>query len=179
MRSPQYKQAVRIGSLLILAALLSWFLTSCASTQTKLKRSVEKHGIGESVAFMATTYPKFFKTLDTVLLDTVMIHDSIIVPGIDFDAPLRDSLNYWVHNSDSLRVVIDKISNRVAVTLPPRIVSVTDTVIIETVAPAIPCPDLDGIQIRTETETNYGWIVAAFIAGVFVPILVGRVRTRG
>lgn len=168
----------RVLMLFAAGMIIAFILTSCVSSQKKLQRRIEKNGIKESISFVVLKYPEYFKTKDTTLIDTIEIHDSIIVPGIEFDAPLRDSLTYWVHNSDSLQVVIDKISGSARVTVPPRIVSITDTIIIETEIPSVPCPDVEALSdnIKTESDSNWLWILAAFGGGLFARDIIQRVR---
>jgi hypothetical protein len=71
--------------------LICSFLVSCVSSQKKLQRRIEKHGIKESISFVSAKYPEYFESKDTTIHDTIIKVDSIIVPDIDTTVILSDS----------------------------------------------------------------------------------------
>ncbi len=69
-------------------------LSSCVSSQRKLQRRIEKHGIKESISFITAKYPEYFKAKDTIIHDTIIKVDSVIVPENTTTVILTDSSNF-------------------------------------------------------------------------------------
>ena len=73
-----------------IGALTIFLMSSCASSQKRLQRKIERHGIKESVSFVIYKYPEYFKTKDTIIHDTTIIEKVIEVPTIDTSIVLSD-----------------------------------------------------------------------------------------
>jgi len=158
--------------------LLSAF-TSCVSSQKKLQRRIEKNGIKESISFVVLKYPEYFEKTATVVHDTITEIDTIRIAPVDISAPLRDSLSFWVHNSDSLRLVIDKISGRATVSIPERVIFKHDTITIRAACPPVTMPNVDALKdnIETDSGSDWVWYLVAFIAGG-IGASIFRIRSR-
>ena len=154
----------------ILVILSALFMISCASSQKKLQRRVEKHGVPESIAFMAAKYPPYFVKKDTVIHDTIIKHDSIIVPELDTTVILSDSSEFWHYKSDSLSLVVDKITGRTKIHIKTRKVYFHDTTYVETQCPEIDCPDCDNL-VLDKKGPSYIWYVLVFLLGLYTPKL--------
>jgi len=152
---------------LILIALLA--LTSCSS-QKRLQRRVEKHGIKESISFVIQKYPEYFKSKDTIIHDTLTIIREVAPPEIDTTLILSDSTGFWVHSSDSLTVLVNKLTGELKLNIKPRTIYIHDTLTIFTECPQIICPDCDDLKDYTKSGSGFKWwwlIVAGSILGAF------------
>ena len=94
-------------------------LTSCSS-EKKLQRRVERHGIKESIGFVIAKYPEYFKSKDTVIHDTTIIERLIEVPTIDTTVILSDSSGFYHYKSDSLTLLVNKLTGRVKIRIKQR-----------------------------------------------------------
>ena len=146
-------------------------LTSCSS-QKKLQRRIEKHGIKESVSFVVLHYNEYFRADSVILTDTITVFDTLEVPKIDIKANLTDSLDYLVHYSDSLRLVINKKTGVARVFMPSKTIYLTDTVVNTVVCPEVICPDVQKLQsnIKNGLEIpSFVWLLVAFLIGLYSP----------
>jgi len=153
----------------VVALLITLFLTSCNS-EKQLQRRVERHGIKESIGFVIAKYPEYFKSKDTVIHDTLIRVDSIIVPQIDTTVLLNDSNGFWTHTSDSLTVLVNKLTGKLKMTVKPRMIYIHDTTVVSIPCPQIICPDCDDLTDNTKDGSNFQWwwlIVVAFLLGLF------------
>jgi len=144
-------------------------LTSCSS-EKRLQRRVERHGIKESIGFVINKYPEYFKTKDTIIYDTITIIHEIIPPEIDTTIVLNDSSGFWIHSSDSLTILVNKLTGRLKMNIKPRIIYLHDTVTVTTKCPQIICPDCDDLKDYTKSGSGFKWwwvFVSGVILGVF------------
>ena len=144
-------------------------LTSCSS-EKKLQRRVERHGIKESIGFVINKYPEYFKTKDTIIYDTTIIERSVEVPTIDTTVILSDSSNFYHYKSDSLTLLVNRLTGRVKIRLKQRMVYVHDTVRVSIPCPQIICPDCDDLKDNTKKGSGFKWwwvFVSGVILGVF------------
>ena len=155
---------------IITAVCMIFFMSSCISSQKKLQRRIEKHGIKESIAFVTQKYPEYFKGKDTTIHDTIIKHDSIIVPQIDTTVILSDSSNFWHYKSDSLSLVLDKLTGRLKLNIKPKTIYVHDTITVETKCPEIICPDCEDLKDLTTPDNGFRWwylLLAGVLLAVF------------
>jgi len=151
----------------ILTVLISSFLVSCISSQKKLQRRIEKHGIKESIGFVVAKYPEYFESKDTTIHDTIIKIDSIIVPEIDTTVILSDSADFWHYKSDSLNLVIDKLTGRTKIHIKTRTIYLTDTTFVEVPCPEIKCPEIKDYT-KKEIEFKWWWVVLGLVVlGLF------------
>jgi hypothetical protein len=147
--------------------LISSFLVSCISSQKKLQRRIEKHGIKESISFVSNKYPEYFESKDTTIHDTIIKVDSIIVPEIDTTVILSDSSDFWHYRSDSLNLVIDKLTGRTRIHIKQKTIYIHDTTFVEVPCPEIKCPE---IKDYTKQKINFQWwwlVVGAIAVALF------------
>lgn len=152
---------------LVLMAFLA--LTSCSS-EKKLQRRVERHGIKESIGFVINKYPEYFKSKDTIIHDTIIKHDTIAPPQLDTTLILSDSSNFYHYRSDSLNILIDKLTGRLKLNYKPRVIYLHDTVTVSVKCPQIICPDCDDLKDYTKDGSGFKWwwvFVSGVILGVF------------
>ena len=152
---------------LLYSIILIASLSSCISSQKKLQRRIEKHGIKESISFVSNKYPEYFESKDTTIHDTIIKVDSIIVPDIDTTVILSDSSNFWHYKSDSLNLIINKLTGRTKIHIKTRTIYLTDTTFIEVPCPEIKCPE---IKDYTEEKRKFEWwwfIVGLLVLGLF------------
>ena len=151
---------------LFLIVLLAGF-TSCISSQKRLQRRIEKHGIKESISFVSNKYPEYFESKDTVIHDTIIKVDSIIVPHIDTTVILSDSSDFYHYKSDSLTLVINKLTGKAKIHVKTRTIYLTDTTFVEVPCPEIKCPE---IKDYTKQKINFQWwwvVVGAIAIALF------------
>lgn len=144
-------------------------LESC-STQKRLQRSIEKHGIKESISFVGAKYPEYFRTDSVTVHDTIIRTDSIRIPGVDVSVSLRDSLDWLVHESDSLRIAVNTKTGKTRVVVEPRLIEVHDTIHIRTECPPIECPEVKklGDNLRRDSSfPGWGWLIGVFFLGLY------------
>lgn len=161
------KRTLKMFMKLIFSIILGLALTSCVSSQKKLQRRIEKHGIKESISFVANKYPEYFESKDTVIHDTIIKVDSIIVPDIDTTVILSDSSNFYHYRSDSLTLVINKLTGRAKIHFKTKTVYFHDTTFIEVPCPEIKCPE---IKDYTKQKNKFEWwwvLVGALVLGLF------------
>lgn len=150
-----------------LAVLL--FLASCSS-EKQLQRRVEKHGIKESIGFVVNKYPEYFKSKDTTIHDTTIIERVVKVPVIDTMVILSDSSNFYHYRSDSLSLLIDKLSGRVKIKIKQRRIYIHDTIRVSIPCPVIICPDFDDLKDNTKDGPVFKWwwvILGGVVLGAF------------
>ena len=156
-------------ALFVIGILIALFFASCSS-EKKLQRRVERHGIKESIGFVVSKYPEYFKSKDTVIHDTLIRVDSIIVPQIDTTVILNDSSGFWIHSSDSLTILVNKLTGKLRMNIKPRTIYLRDTVFVAVECPKIICPDCDDLKDNTKEDSNFQWwwlIVAGVILAAF------------
>ena len=155
-----------INSMYRVFLILALF-TSCISSQKKLQRRIEKHGIKESISFVSNKYPEYFESKDTVIHDTIIKVDSVIVPEIDTTLILSDSSNFYHYRSDSLTLVINKLTGSTKIRIKQKTIYLHDTTFVEIPCPEIKCPE---IKDYTKQKSKFEWwwvIVGLLVLGVF------------
>lgn len=158
-----------IITFIILGVIAIFLLASCSS-EKRLQRRVERHGIKESIGFVIKKYPEYFKSKDTVIHDTLEIHDTIIPPQLDTSIILNDSSDFYHYKSDSLNIVINKLTGRLKLNYKPRTIYIHDTVTVSVECPQIICPDCDDLKDNTKKGSSFKWwwvIVGGVILGAF------------
>lgn len=153
-----------------LGAVVIFLMSSCASSQKRLQRKIERHGIKESVGFVIAKYPEYFKSKDTIIHDTLTIIKEVTPPTIDTTLVLSDSSNFWIHNSDSLSIIIDKLTGRLKLNIKPRTIYLHDTITVATECPQIICPDCEDLKDNSIVPSSFPWwlvILGLVLLGAF------------
>lgn len=132
-------------------------LSSCVSSQKRLQRKIEKHGIKESVSFVIAKYPEYFKTKDTVIHDTLIVKDTVIIKADTVTAFLSDSSNFLTLNNDSISLTIDKVTNKVKIVYKERIVPIEKIIYRDVECPVIICPDCDDLKDNSVIPSDFPW----------------------
>jgi len=154
----------------ILIGIVSIFVLSSCSSEKRLQRKIERHGIKESIGFVINKYPEYFKSKDTVIHDTIVKHDTITPPQLDTALFLSDSSNFYHYRSDSLNIIIDKLTGRLKLNYKPRTIYIRDTVTVTVECPQIICPDLENLKDNTKDDFNFPWwllILGGVLLGAF------------
>ncbi len=152
MKIPTYKRLlIVIGILLTLVAL-----SSCNAEKRAYKKfgkAVNKYGQKEAANYIVSNYPEYFKTItkkdtifhvdttfiaekDGVIVDPVIIHDSIFIKVKDFSATINKNTGKGTY-----KIPADTIIKEIPV---PIIVKV-------------PCPDADILALKSSKEYEL-WI---------------------
>lgn len=152
-------------------AIVFFALTSCSS-EKRLQRRVERHGIKESIGFVIAKYPEYFKTKDTIIHDTTIIERRVEVPIIDTTVILSDSSDFYHYRSDSLTLLINKLTGRVKIKIKQRRVYIRDTVTVAVECPQIICPDCDDLKDNTKEGSRFKWwwliVAGTIITGFYI-----------
>lgn len=154
----------------IVVSVIALFAMSSCSSQKRLQRGIEKHGIKESIGFVINKYPEYFKSKDTTIHDTTVIERLVEVPTIDTTVILSDSSDFWHHYSDSLQISLNKATGELKFKYKQKPIYIHDTITVETVCPQIICPDCDDLKDYTKKGSNFQWwwlIVAGVVLGSF------------
>jgi hypothetical protein len=154
-----------------LIAILFFALSSCSS-EKRLQRRVERHGIKESIGFVVAKYPEYFKSKDTIIHDTIIKFDTITPPQLDTVLVLSDSINFYHYRSDSLTILIDKLTGRLKMNYKPRTIYLHDTVTVAVECPQIICPDCDDLKDNTKEGSGFKWwwliVAGTIITGFYI-----------
>ena len=134
-----------------------FLMSSCASSQKRLQRKIERHGIKESVTFVIAKYPEYFKSRDTTITDTVIVRDTIILKADTVIEFLKDSSNFLTLNNDSISLTIDKVTNEVSIVYKERIVPIEKIIYRDVECPIIICPDCDDLKDKSIVPSNFPW----------------------
>jgi len=154
----------KIIKILIITSVL--ILTSC-STEKKLKRSVEKHGIKESISFVTTTYPEYFKAESVTLHDTLYVEKIVTIEKeYDFTSTLDSLKAIYEFENEQLKFSLSKKTGKVKFQIKNDTILVRDTINITTKCPEIICPDIDKLDTNS---TNSNIIIVGLI---FILILI-------
>jgi hypothetical protein len=154
----------------IVIALTAIILMASCSSQKRLQRRVERHGIKESIGFVTAKYPEYFKSKDTTIHDTTIIERLVEVPTIDTTVILRDSSDFYHYISDSLSLLVNKLTGSVKIKIKQRKVYIHDTVRVAVDCPQIICPDCEDLKDYTKKGSSFQWwwlIVAGVILVAF------------
>jgi len=139
--------------------------TSCASSQKKLQRRIEKNGIKESIGFVKDKYPEYFKSKDTTIIDTLIIRDTLRIKSDTLNAVFNDSNNVLTFSDSLVSIKIDKATNKAKIVIKEKLVPFEKIVYKETLCPEVICPDCDDLKDNTKEGFNYPyylWIIIAF-----------------
>jgi predicted small secreted protein len=160
--------------LIVIGILLSLIALSSCNTTKKFSKAVNKYGQKEAANFIVRNYPEYFKTItkkdtifhvdttfiaekDGVIVDPVIIHDSIFIKVKDFSA------------------VINKNTGKGTYKIPADTIIKYDTIPIEI---KVPCPDTDILALKSSKEYEI-WIKnvnqkrnIAYLVSTFLLILL-------
>lgn len=150
--------------------------SSCVSSQKKLQRRIEKNGIKESIKFVQDKYPEYFKKKDTVIHDTIVFTDTIIVAGDTLDVVLSDSNNTLTFNNDSVSISIDKTSKEAKIIWKEKRVPYYKTIYKETICPEVNCPDCEDLQDNTKEPDGNKFTLWMLI--ILEALFIGFLLTR-
>jgi predicted small secreted protein len=152
MKLPTYKRLLLIiGILLTLVALSS--CNTIKRADRKFQRAVNKMGQKEAANYMVINYPEYFKIItkkdtifhvdttfiaekDGVIVDPIIIHDTIIIENKDFSAK------------------ISKTTGKGTYKIPADTIIQLDTIYKEV---KVPCPDADILALKSSKEYEL-WI---------------------
>ena len=156
-----------MGILRVILALL--LFSSCISSQKKLQRRIEKHGIKESIGFVQGQYPEYFKSKDTTIHDTIAIHDTIVTERHFVDTVLQlDTSNIFKFENERLKLRLNRLTGQLNAEIKPDTVYYSKTVTVATKCPELICPDV----VIERTKNNWLYIFAAFFLGlILIPLL--------
>ena len=157
----------------ILVSIASMFFFASCSSQKKLQRRIERHGIKESIGFVTAKYPEYFKSKDTIIHDTIIKFDSIIVPTIDTTVILSDSSDFYHYRSDSLTLLIDKLTGHARIKIKQRTIYLHDTITVAVQCPEIICPDIEDYT-KERSTFKWWWVVLAVVILGALYIVVNR-----
>lgn len=147
MKTPAYKRLlIVIGILLTLIAL-----GSCNAEKRAYKKfgkAVNKFGQKEAANFIVSNYPEYFKTItkkdtifhvdttfiaekDGVIVDPIIIHDSIFIKVKDFSATINKNTGKGTY-----KIPADTIIKEIPVPIKVE----------------VPCPDADILALKSSKE---------------------------
>jgi hypothetical protein len=159
------------GTIIYIAiALTAIILMASCSSQKRLQRRIERHGIKESIGFVTAKYPEYFKSKDTTIHDTTIIERLVEVPTIDTTVILSDSSDFYHYMSDSLSLLVNKLTGSVKIKIKQRKVYIHDTVRVAIECPEVICPDCEDLKDYTKEGSSFKWwwlIVAGVILVAF------------
>ena len=173
MKITPYKRFIIVMYILLsLVALAACNTTKRANKQ--FSKAVNKFGQKEAAAFIISNYPEYFKTItkkdtifnidttfiaekDGVIVDPVIIHDSIFIKVKDFSA------------------TINKNTGKGTYKIPADTIIKYDTIPVEI---KVPCPDADILVLKSSKEYEL-WIKnvnqkrnTAYIVSLFLLIIL-------
>ena len=164
--------------LFIAIGIATLFVLSSCTSEKRLQRRVERHGIKESIGFVINKYPEYFKSKDTIIKDTIEIHDTITIKADTITAFLSDSSNFYHYRNDSLSIVIDKLTNKVKIVYKEKKVPITKVIYRNVPCPKIICPDCEDLKDYTKSSSGIKWwwlIIAAFIGAFLTNVFKSKV----
>ena len=140
-------------------ALLIPFMTSCVTPQKRLQRRIERNGIKESIGFVIKKYPEYFKSKEVVKDTTLVIKDSLLITRDTITVTLADSNNLLTVDNDSIKIEIDKTTNKAKIEIKERYVYRTDTIQMSIDCPKVICPDCEDLKdySKDEGKTKISW----------------------
>ena len=154
----------------IITQIIILLLLSSCNSQKKLQRRIEKNGIKESITFITQKYPEYFKSKDTIIIDTIVIQDTIRIKADTVNAFLSDSSNFLTLNNDSISLTIDKATNKIRIVYKERLVPITKVIYRSVPCPTIVCPDCEDLKDYTKEGSSFKWwmlIVGGVLLGGF------------
>jgi hypothetical protein len=166
--------------LLIIMTVLAVALSSCVSSQKKLQRRIEKHGIKESISFVVLKYPEYFRDTASIIHDTIVEHDTVPVPDLDTAIILGSALDYMIYKSDSLTAELNKATGELKIKYIRKPVYIHDTLYTKTECPEVKCPDCPDLQDNIKKENPFPWwmlILAITGIGVFY-VWINRTKRK-
>lgn len=148
--------------------LLSLLIISCSS-EKKLHRAIQKHGIKESVGYVVTKYPEYFKQESVTIHDTLIKRDTIIIePKIfDFKSEL-DSLNMFKFENEKLKLSINKNTGKGKITIKYDTIFRVDTLYRDIKCPEIICPDIDKLNSHKSNKNYHYLLIILVIIALFL-----------
>ncbi len=161
------------GTIIYIAlALTAIVLLASCSSEKKLQRRIERHGIKESIGFVVGKYPEYFKSKDTTIHDTTIIERLVEVPTIDTTVILSDSSNFYHYMSDSLSLLVNKLTGSVKIKIKQRRVYIHDTITISVPCPEIICPDCEDLKDNTKDGPGFKWwwliLIGVILAAFYI-----------
>ncbi len=162
----------------IIAGIVTIFLMASCSSERKLQRRVERHGIKESIGFVVAKYPEYFKSKDTTIHDTTIIERMVEVPTIDTTVILRDSSDFYHYMSDSLSLLVNKLTGSVKIKIKQRRVYIHDTITVSVPCPEIISPDCDDLKDYTKKGSNFQWWWLILAGVILVAFYIWANRTK-
>jgi len=173
MKIKAYKRVLIIISILLTLVVLG----ACNTTKRANKqfsKAVNKYGQKEAANYIVSNYPEYFKTItkkdtifnvdttfiaekDGVIVDPIIIHDSIFIKVKDFSA------------------TINKNTGKGTYKIPADTIIKYDTIPVEV---KVPCPDADILALKSSKEYEL-WIKnvnqkrnTAYIISLFLLIIL-------
>ena len=170
----------KLLKILILIGCLTILLSSCISSQKRLQRRIEHHGIKESISFVALKYPEYFKADSVTVHDTISIRDTIRIKADSVNVILNDS-NGVLSFSDSLvSIRVNTSTNKAKIVIKERLVVRTDSVYVSIPCPEVTIPNVESLQSNIESGSGFGsgwvWYLVAFLIGLYAKRLIGFVK---
>jgi hypothetical protein len=163
---------------IILGIVAIFLMASCTSSQKKLQRRIERHGIKESIGFVTQKYPEYFKGKDTIIHDTTIVERLVEVPTIDTTVILSDSSNFYHYMSDSLTLLVNKLTGSVKIKIKQRKVYIHDTIRVAVECPTIICPDCDNLKDYTKEGSGFKWWWLILAGVILVAFYIWANRTK-
>jgi hypothetical protein len=150
--------------MVVLRMLLVAVLLSSCSTQKKLKRSIERHGIKESIGFVVSNYPEYFRAESVTVHDTIEIHDTIIKEAFTIDTVIvTDTFRF---ENERLKIELNRVTGTFRATVKHDTIFVNKTVPIAVKCPELICPDVAKLEVKQ--RVNWWWYLIIFAIGIFI-----------
>ena len=111
----------------------------------------------ESIGFVTAKYPEYFKSKDTTIHDTTIIERLVEVQTIDTTVILSDSSDFYHYMSDSLSLLVNKLTGSVKIKIKQKRVYIHDTITISVPCPQVICPDCDDLKDNTKDGPGFKW----------------------
>jgi len=155
-----------------------FLISSCASSQKRLKRRIEKNGIKESISFVVLQYPEYFKSVPDTVFETITETDTILIKSDTINTVLIDSNNVLLFSDSLVSIKVDKTTNKAKIVIKDRYVYRTDTISISLPCPELICPDTESLQSNIKSGRGSGWVwyLIPFLIGLYFKRLVGFIR---
>lgn len=164
----------KIVKILLISSVL---FTSACSTEKKLHKAIQKHGIEESITYIVSTYPKYFEQEAITIKDTIYVDKIIEVEKTyDFTATIDSLKSLYTFKNDKVTFKLDKKTNKVNFAIKDSIVY-KDTIINVVDCPTIVCPDIDKLP-KGKDNNNLWYIILILIILILIFAIINLLKNK-